>query len=320
MNKCRVCNNSNQNKIYIAREMMFDSRDPFEYFECSICGCLQIKDFPNNLSKYYPPEYVSFSKPQLPIFFFAVSFIRHQQLAYTLGEKSYVGLLSSLLFGTTFLPEWVKKTKLKPDSSILDVGCGTGRLLLKLRRKGFSNLHGIDPFIENDISYKGGVKILRKNLEELDGEFDFILLHHSFEHMPNPLPVLKKLYSILKPDSFVVIRIPTVSSFAWKKYKTNWFQLDAPRHFFLHSTKSMQILANKSNFRITDIVYDSKSNQFWKSEQYAQRLKPIDSRYHKTNHNEMVFSNEEMRHFEEETKRLNKNNEGDQACFYLYKE
>ena len=271
MNKCRICNNSNSNKIYIAHEMMFDIRDPFEYFECSSCGCLQIKDFPNSLSKYYPPEYMSFSKPKLPTSFFAVSFIRRQRLAYTLEEKSFIGILFSLLFGATSLPEWVKKTKLKPNSNILEVGCGVGRILLKLRRKGFSNLYGVDPFIENDIFYKCGVKIFKKDINSLDGKFDFVLLHHSLEHMPNPLPVLKKLYSILKSDSFVVIRIPTVSSFAWKKYKTNWFHLDAPRHFFLHSIKRMQILANKSGFRITDIIYDSKSNQFWKSEQYAQR-------------------------------------------------
>ncbi|MBW8034346.1 MAG: class I SAM-dependent methyltransferase [Planctomycetes bacterium] len=320
MNKCRICSNSNSNEVYIAHEMMFDSRDPFEYFECSNCGCLQINDFPDNLSKYYPSGYVSFVKPKLPIFFFAVSFIRRQRLAYTLSEKSVSGFLFFLLFGPTSLPEWTKKTKLKPGSNILDVGCGVGRLLLKLRRKGFSNLHGIDPFIKNDIFYKCGVEILKKDMEGIDGEYDFIILHHSFEHMPNPLPVLQKLYSVLKPDSFVVIRIPTVSSFAWEKYKTNWFQLDAPRHFFLHSKKSMEILANKSGFRITDIISDSKSNQFWKSEQYAHRSKSIDGRNDKMNNDEIVFSDEEMRNFEEETKRLNKINEGDQACFYLYKE
>lgn len=319
MNKCRICDNSNSNEVYIAREMMFDTRDMFEYFECSICGCLQIKDFPENISEYYPSEYVSFTRPKLPTCFFIVSFIRREKLAYTLGKRSFVGFLFSLLFGRTSLPQWTKKTKLRPESSILDVGCGIGRLLLKLRRKGFLNLHGIDPFIKKDIFYKCGVEVLKKDVEGLDGEYDFIILHHSFEHMPDPLPVLKKLYSVLKPDSFVIIRIPTVSSFAWKKYRTNWFQLDAPRHFFLHSIKSMQILANKCGFEITDIISDSKSNQFWKSEEYAERSKFIDSGCDNINHDEIVFSDEEMSRFEEETKMLNKNMEGDQASFYLYK-
>jgi 2-polyprenyl-3-methyl-5-hydroxy-6-metoxy-1,4-benzoquinol methylase len=30
-------------------------------------------------------------------------------------------------------------------SSILDIGCGTGKLLLRIRRDGFSNLTGYDP-------------------------------------------------------------------------------------------------------------------------------------------------------------------------------
>lgn len=31
--------------------------DEFDYFECSNCGCLQIKEIPENIGKYYPDNY-----------------------------------------------------------------------------------------------------------------------------------------------------------------------------------------------------------------------------------------------------------------------
>jgi hypothetical protein len=37
------------------------------------------------------------------------------------------------------------------SSSVLDVGCGKGPHLLDLRARGFSNLTGIDPFIEDHL-------------------------------------------------------------------------------------------------------------------------------------------------------------------------
>ena len=57
---CKICSNKDGNKFYSVREMQFGTRDEFIYCECSNCGCLQLVNPPENLSKYYPPEYFSF--------------------------------------------------------------------------------------------------------------------------------------------------------------------------------------------------------------------------------------------------------------------
>lgn len=89
--------------------------------------------------------------------------------------------------------EWFRKLQLPLDSEILDVGCGYGNLLLQMRSDGFTNLTGVDTFIKSDIFYESGVKVINKYLHEIKGSFDFIMLNHSFEHMPQPLSVLKEL-------------------------------------------------------------------------------------------------------------------------------
>jgi hypothetical protein len=59
--KCAICGNETNNKPFILKEMMFGFRDEFEYFQCSACFCLQIKNIPGSLEKYYPKNYYSFS-------------------------------------------------------------------------------------------------------------------------------------------------------------------------------------------------------------------------------------------------------------------
>lgn len=127
---------------------------------------------------------------------------------------------------------------------------------------GFKHLAGIDPFITKNIFYKNGVKIFKKSLSEVDKKFDLIMMHHSLEHFENQSEVFKKLSTLLESGKFLFIRIPICTSYAWEHYKKNWFALEAPRHFFNHSLKSIKILTQKYGFYINEIFYDSRSIQF----------------------------------------------------------
>jgi hypothetical protein len=51
-----------------------------------------------------------------------------------------------------------------------------------------------------------------------------------------------------------------------------WVQLDAPRHFFLHSANSLGLLAGKVGMAVTETVYDSDELQFVGSEQYLKGI------------------------------------------------
>jgi hypothetical protein len=145
------------------------------------------------------------------------------------------------------------------------------------------------------------------------------MLHHSFEHMSDPVSAFQPLYRLLKPDRYILIRIPTVSSFAWRKYRSNWLGLDAPRHLFLHSTKSIELLAEKTGFELTEIFYDSKPIQFWGSELNVKGMNLDERLAYIANRDESIISSQELKEYEEKTKELNEKGQGDQACFFLYK-
>jgi len=316
---CRICNNACDNTSYIAREMMMGYRDRFEYFKCARCGCLQIKEIPENLSKYYPDGYYSFGKQDYSKPGLFKAFRRHERAKNWLYERNIIGMSLSMGRKMPYYFDWFKKARIRFDSEILDIGCGAGQLLLELQKYGFSNLTGTDLFIEDDIFYKNRVKVLKKPLADLKGQFDFIMLHNSFEHMPQPLSTLKELCRLLKTNRHALIRTPIVSSFAWRKYGVDWVQLDAPRHLFLHTIESIQMLAGQAGFEITDIVFDSTEFQFLGSEQYSNNIPLRDSKSYCVDPQGSIFSKEQITAFKNKAVELNKDKDGDSACFYLYK-
>ena len=57
--ECPICNNDKNNSSYIVKEMQQGLREEFEYIECSKCGCLFIKNVPEDMGKYYDINYGS---------------------------------------------------------------------------------------------------------------------------------------------------------------------------------------------------------------------------------------------------------------------
>ena len=312
---CKICGNQANNRIFVVKEMMLGLKEEHEYVECSECGCLQIRNIPSNLQKYYPSGYYSLeAKGESDIIqnSFLKSIkrrLKHRLLDYYLQKNRLVTRLFSSRYGDNY--PWIKKNTINSSTRILDVGCGWGDLLLRMRRDGFKSLTGIDSFIDQDIHYQCGVTVYKRPITEFTGKYDMVMMHHSFEHMDQPLQVLVKIYSLLSDNGFVIIRIPVMGGFAWKKYGVNWVQLDAPRHFFLHTVKSLKILCDQSGFEISDFVYDSNALQFIGSEKYLRNI----SLTEKAN----IFSRKSIRELTKEAVRLNAANDGDQACFYLYK-
>jgi SAM-dependent methyltransferase len=316
---CKICSNSEGNSVFTAREMLYGSKQTFEYFECKKCGCVQIKEFPANVGEFYPDNYGSFVNYKKIKDGSIIAFLRRVKLDHNLGiKKSLLGYLLTLIIGEGF-EQKLKPANLTRNSSILDIGTGTGGRILNLRRRGFEDLTGTDIFIKEDIFYDKGLRVLKQDITDIKGEFDFVMLNHSFEHMPNPETVLREIYRLLKPNRTAMIRIPVAASYSWRTYGTNWVALDPPRHFFLHTQDSIKVLAERTGFTVKQVIYDSSEFQFIGSEQYLKDIPLYSETSFYQNPKKSIFSEQQIKEFKERAKALNKQNDGDAACFYLYK-
>lgn len=313
---CKVCGNKEANQFYEVREMQFGTRHKFIYCCCSNCGCLQLTNPPADISNYYPDKYFSFQLPKEKYIKKKLNVYRDR---YSFGIPSFIGKILFSKYGSPTYIKWLNEMNLTLSSSILDVGSGNGKLLYRMGNAGFKNLTGIDAYIQRDIFYSNGVKVFKKNLFELHEKYDLIMMHHSLEHMEDQHTVFKKLSSMLDQGRFLFIRIPICSSFAWEFYKENWFALEAPRHFYNHSLKSLNYLAEQYGFTVKKVIYDSRVIQFYGSEQYKQDIPLMDDRSYFINPNNSIFTTCQIGQFEKETKRLNETGRGDQAGFFLMK-
>jgi len=249
------------------------------------------------------------------------SILRSQLTKYWLDGKNVIGMLMARRRKkeAPYFVDWFKDRNISLNSKILDVGSGSGKLLVDMRQYGFRGITGVDPYLKEDIFYDKGVTVLKKNVYELTQVYDFILLKDSFEHILDPLSVLNQLHRLLKPKGCLLIMMPVAGCYAWKKYNVNWVQLDAPRHIFLHTIKSFGLLAHKAEFQINDIKYDSYDFQFWGSEQYIKDIPLFDPRSRMVNPESSLFSKAQIEEFKTRSHELNENGLGDQARFYLHK-
>jgi SAM-dependent methyltransferase len=305
---CKICGNTDNHLSLKVREMMFGLREEFSYFQCNKCGCLQIAEQPVDMVKYYSIDnYYSFlSKTKENGKF-------KQYLKKLYIDFYYHNLIPAGNFIKSFpFFKTLKELKIKNrQTNILDIGCGNGRLIRQLYYSGYKNVMGIDPYIENEISF-GSAKIYKTDVCSFipDKLFDLVMMHHSFEHIAEQHETLQSIRKIIKPDGLLIIRIPLCDCFAFRKYSENWFQIDAPRHFFIHSVKSMQFLSDKHGYILDKIIYDSNESQFLDSEKYCRDI--ILSQ-------QIPVAAKRLKNLKKQAEILNNLGDGDMACFILRK-
>lgn len=314
MNRCRVCGNSQNSRPHVFQEKYLGLGDEFEYIECGVCGSLSIVDIPANMERYYPETYYSYAPRPYNRF---AGWLKRRRDRYYLGKPGIVGHLLSFFLPAPPYVEWLKNLTLPIGSSILDVGSGSGTLIVNLQDAGFPST-GIDPYISESITFTNGARVLKQTLEETGGSFDCIMLHHCLEHMPAPREALEQVKILLKPGGKLLVRVPVGGTHAWRTYGQNWFQLDAPRHFVIFSETGLSRLAAETGFKPMKIVYDSTASQFWASEQYVNGIPLAGERSHAVHPDRSIFSAAQIEAYGKEAALLNARNDGDQASFYFH--
>jgi ubiquinone/menaquinone biosynthesis C-methylase UbiE len=140
---------------------------------------------------------------------------------------------------------------------ILDVGCGKGRMLHELRKKGW----GVCGTELSDLSCdfakeEFGLDIKKGDVSECalpDDHFDVITMWHSLEHCRDPHGTLNECHRVLKDGGILIVAVPNLASLQYRLSKDKWFHLDVPRHLYHFTPSVLTRLVNASGFKTVKV-------------------------------------------------------------------
>ncbi len=208
----------------------------YSLISCNGCGLIFLSPRPpleltpsHHLQEDYDP-FISFSKKR------------------RLAERLYIT-------ARNWAGGWKRRLVLRlvrKGSRVLDVGCGTGEFLAAIQKTMITT--GLEP---EPVAGEWGrrhydLDIRTGTLESvaLPAEsFDLITLWHALEHIPEPLEAIRQIRTLLAAHGKALIALPNISSFDAGFYHCEWVALDAPRHLWHFTPKTIEILADRAGLK-----------------------------------------------------------------------
>ncbi len=144
-----------------------------------------------------------------------------------------------------FLAEAMFLRAPRESARLLEIGCGSGEALARMRGLGWEVL-GTD-FDERAVEVArgrgldvrcGGVEAVREDAEG----FDAIYLGHVLEHVPDPLALFRECAGMLREGGAMVVLTPNAESWGLRLFGPNWRGLEPPRHLHVFGPGNLRKL------------------------------------------------------------------------------
>lgn len=273
---CRLCGSGGTSRLFETRDRIHSLPGIFAIHRCRRCQAVFIEPWLTNpeLAIYYPEDYARY---------------RHSR---SLDKKSYTGLRRFILenyYGypsvksitpsvlkksAAFLFSLVKARSVIPyrgEGNFLDVGCGGGSYLYRLKQWGW-NVYGVETSkVGADQARSLGLNVHHGQIKDAgfpESFFDVVRLNHVLEHLTDPKETFHEMKRILKHDGIVYITVPNTRSLTFWLFGEDWFGLDAPRHVISYCPKALSILCAATGFEIVKIRFPSGPFNFVRSVKY----------------------------------------------------
>lgn len=276
---CPLCGSPASAELFELPDRLFRVPGTYRYRKCSSCATVfqDPRVLKEDLPLCYPPDYSAHALPTAapPVRSFSTlrERFRRAVVAAVLGNevRGAVGRIGQRLaripavrnraFSFGSLPELT----IRPFGGrrALDVGCGSGVVLLDLTERGWE-AEGVewDEATAQQARRVSGCPVFTGSFEEVELptlHYDLIVMHHVLEHLSDPPHALRRIADLLAPAGRAVLVYPNPASLAAHKFHDHWFSWDAPRHVVLPSPAGVGTVAQQLNLHPVRIRTSARS-------------------------------------------------------------
>jgi 2-polyprenyl-3-methyl-5-hydroxy-6-metoxy-1,4-benzoquinol methylase len=300
LENCPVCGDKNTKHFFTTTDRLHGISGKFSYHICANCSTV----FQNpmviqeDLHLCYPQNYTPYNyKKELPDIdfdsFSADGFPDQVRKAIIQSVKNQkptgiAGKIGNLLSKSRYLRERAfyglvtdeLLPKEREKSFALDLGCGAGWLMQRLKKVGW-DVEGVE-WNEEAARFAAdltNLKVWAGDFREIDlpkKRYQLIVLNHVFEHISEPKTVLERAYELLADDGKLILYYPNPDSLGASWLGADWFPWEAPRHLIFPPPKALKLIAENSGFQsVTIFTRNTFSKSQWiKSKAYKLGLHP----------------------------------------------
>ena len=238
---CYLCGSHQRRPLLVAEDDLTGKPGRFPFVVCAECGFTY--QFPRieveHIKEYYGDEYIAHRKKRNWGPFGGLVVRAMDRLDRKKAEivERYV--------------------KLNAGDEVLDIGCGAGTFLLKLRLIYGVKVVGVD-FI--DLARLSGFEHMEFHcglFYDVDvgrERFKLITMWHFLEHDYDPERSLRRARQALQPSGRLIIEVPRLDSITYRLYRERWPGLQAPQHTVLYSKETLLRQISRAGLEVVDYL------------------------------------------------------------------
>jgi SAM-dependent methyltransferase len=252
---CDLCGSERHDRLFEAGERRFGLPGRFAVVRCAQCGLCRTEPHPVDLAFYYPGDrYYAFRPPAQP----SRRMRARIRGTYGLPPDGVVAATLARLAVSRLAPGLPPG----PPGDLLDVGCGSGEMLLALREAGW-RVRGLD--VDGravEVARSAGLPVDEGDLLDSGypaGSFDAVRFWHSLEHTRSPRAQLTEARRVLRAGGTLTIGVPNFASLLSRVTRDRWFYLDLPRHLWHFDRRSLARVAAAAGFAVERVRLVSTS-------------------------------------------------------------
>jgi len=195
------------------------------------------------------------------------------QMGYECNELSSNSLVTRLLGRLIFmigpLREVIENSVLYLNGTkrgkLLDIGCGQGRFLVRMRDLGWQVI-GIepDPIAAAIARERFGLEVFTTPEETClpDNVLDAITMDHVIEHIYDPISSLRRYARLLKPGGEMILVTPNAESLGHRIFRDTWRGIEVPRHLHIFTERALVQCVREAGLHVKEVRLVAQSARY----------------------------------------------------------